>query len=139
MWGGSQENGDNIRYAVRPLLMDFVEKADDALKDGSHRAADFRFGHDTTILPLAALLRIDDTQHRSLPFQQANEMGWYSFFQVPMATNCQMVFYKNKKNEVLVKVLYNEKEVDIPGVEPVAGPYYKWSDFRAHCIKLCSD
>lgn len=139
MWGGSKENGETIRYAIRPLLKDFIEKADAALEDGSHRAADLRFGHDTSILPLAALLGIDDTQHRILPFQQANEMGWYSFFQVCMATNCQMVFYKNKKGEVLVKVLYNEKEVDIPGVEAVSGPYYKWSDFRAHCMELCAD
>ena len=139
MWGGSKENGETIRYAIRPLLKDFVEKADAALEDGSHRAADLRFGHDTSVLPLAALLGIDDTQHRILPFQQANEMGWYSFFQVCMATNCQMVFYKNKKGEVLVKVLYNEKEVDIPGVEAVSGPYYRWSDLRAHFLKLCAD
>lgn len=139
MWGGSKENGDNIRYAIRPLLKDFIEKADVALEPGSHRAADLRFGHDTSILPLAALLGIDDTQHRVMPYQQANEMGWYSFFQVPMATNCQMVFYKNKKGDVLVKVLYNEKEVEIPGIEAVSGPYYKWSDFRAHCMKLCAD
>ena len=139
MWGGSKENGETIRYAIRPLLKDFVEKADAALSDGSHRAADLRFGHDTSVLPLAALLGIDDTQHRIMPFQQANEMGWYSFFQVPMATNCQMVFYKNKKGEVLTKVLYNEKEVDIPGVEAVSGPYYRWSDLRAHFMKLCAD
>lgn len=139
MWGGSKENGETIRYAIRPLLKDFVEKADAALENGSHRAADFRFGHDTSVLPLAALLGIDDTQHRILPFQQANEMGWYSFFQVCMATNCQMVFYKNKKGEVLAKVLYNEKEVEIPGVEAVSGPYYSWPVLRDHFLKLCAD
>lgn len=139
MWGGSKENGDNIRYAIRPLLKDFVEKADAALEPGSHRAADLRFGHDTSVLPLAALLGIDDPQHRILPFQQANEMGWYSFFQVPMATNCQMVFYKNRKGEVLTKVLYNEQEVEIPGVEAVYGPYYSWPVLREHFLKLCAD
>ena len=139
MWGGSKENGETIRYAIRPLLKDFVEKADAALENGSHRAADLRFGHDTSVLPLAALLGIDDPQHRILPFQQANEMGWYSFFQVCMATNCQMVFYKNKKGEVLTKVLYNEKEVEIPGVEAVSGPYYSWPVLRAHFLKLCAD
>ena len=137
MWGGSVENGDRIRYAIRPLLMDFVEKADAALADGSHRAADLRFGHDTSILPLFALLGVDDPQHRSFPSREAHNMGWYAFFQVPMATNCQMIFYRNKKGEVLAKVLYNEKEILLPGIEPVSGPYYRWDELRAHFIGLC--
>ena len=137
MWGGSVENGDVIRYAIRPLLMDFVEKADAAMQPGSHRAADLRFGHDTSILPLFALMGVDDPQHRRFPYQQAHLMGWYAFFQVPMATNCQMIFYKNKQGEVLAKVLYNEKEVLLPGIEPVSGPYYRWDELKAHFIELC--
>jgi len=137
MWGGSVENGDVIRYAIRPLLMDFVEKADQAIQPGSHRAADLRFGHDTSVLPLFALMGVDDTQNRNFPFAEAHKMGWYAFFQVPMATNCQMIFYRNKKGEVLTKVLYNEKEILIPGIEPVSGPYYRWSELREHFIGLC--
>ena len=137
MWAGSVENGDVIRYAIRPLLMDFVEKADAALKPDSHRAADLRFGHDTSVLPLFALLNVDDTQGRRFPYKEAHLHNWYAFFQVPMATNCQMIFYRNKSNEVLVKVLYNEKEVLLPGLSPVSGPYYSWSELRAHFISLC--
>ena len=137
MWAGSVENGEVIRYAIRPLLMDFVEKADAALKPDSHRAADLRFGHDTSVLPLFALLGVDDPQGRRFPYKEAHLHGWYAFFQVPMATNCQMIFYRNKKDEVLVKVLYNEKEVLLPGLKPVSGPYYNWSELRAHFISLC--
>ena len=137
MWGGSVENGDVIRYAIRPLLMDFVEKADAAMQSDSHRAADLRFGHDTSILPLFALMGIDDPQYRRFPYKQAHEMGWYAFFQVPMATNCQMIFYKNKQGEVLTKVLYNEKEVLLPGIEAVSGPSYRWDELKAHFIELC--
>ena len=137
MWGGSVENGDVIRFAIRPLLMDFIEKADAAMQPGSHRSADLRFGHDTSILPLFALLGVDDPQHRILPYKEAHEKGWYAFFQVPMATNCQMIFYKNKKGEVLTKVLYNEQEVLIPGIEPVSGPYYRWEELKAHFLDLC--
>ena len=39
--------------------------------------------------------------------------------------------------KVLVKVLYNEKEVTFPGLEPVSGPYYEWTALRAHFIALC--
>ena len=137
MWGGSIENGDVIRYAIRPLLMDFVEKADAALQPGSHRAADLRFGHDTSILPLFALLGVDDPQYRHFPSQEASRHDWYAFFQVPMATNCQMIFYRNNKGDVLTKVLYNEKEILLPGIEPVSGPYYSWPELRAHFYKLC--
>ena len=107
MWGGSVENGDVIRFAIRPLMMDFIEKADAAMQPGSHRTADLRFGHDTSILPLFALMGVDDPQNRNLPYKEAHAKGWYAFFQVPMATNCQMIFYQNKKGEVLTKVLYN--------------------------------
>ena len=137
MWGGSVENGDVIRYAIRPLLMDFVEKADAAIKPESHRAADLRFGHDTSLLPLFALMGVDDLQGRVFPYQEAHNNGWYAFFQIPMAANCQMVFYKDKKGEVLAKVLYNEKEVLLPGIEPVSGPYYSWPALKAHFIQLC--
>ena len=137
MWGGSVEQGDVIRYAIRPLLMDFVQKADAALEPGSHRAADLRFGHDTSILPLFALLGVDDLQGRVFPYKEAHLHNWYAFFQVPMATNIQMVFYKNNKGEVLTKILYNEKEITIPGIEPVSGPYYSWPALRTHFFQLC--
>ena len=137
MWGGSVENGDVVRFAIRPLMMDFIEKADAAMQPGSHRTADLRFGHDTSILPLFALMGVDDPQNRVLPYKEAHAKGWYAFFQVPMATNCQMIFYQNKKGEVLTKVLYNEKEILIPGIEPVSGPYYRWDELKAHFLDLC--
>ena len=46
-----------------------------------------------------------------------------------------MIFYRPKKkpsytpDEVLVKVLLNEKEARLP-VKPVNGVYYKWTDLR---------
>ena len=137
MWGGSLENGDVILFAIRPLMMDFIEKADAAIKPDSHRTADLRFGHDTSVLPLFALMGIDDPQNRILPYKEAHNNGWYAFFQIPMATNIQMIFYKDKKGEILAKVLYNEKEVLIPGVTPVSGPYYRWDELKAHFLELC--
>lgn len=137
MWAGSRENGDVIRFAIRPLLMDFIEKADAAIRPDSHRAADLRFGHDTSILPLFALLGVDDPEGRIFPYKEAHEHGWYAFFQVPMATNCQMIFYRDKKGEVLTKILYNEKEILLPGITPVSGPYYRWDELKAHFIQLC--
>jgi hypothetical protein len=47
------------------------------------------------------------------------------------------VFYRNNKGEVLTKILYNEKEITIPGIEPVSGPYYSWPALRTHFFQLC--
>lgn len=136
MWAASVEVGDNIRWAERPLLQNFIDTADKALEEGSSRAADLRFGHDTAVLPLFALMGIDDLQGRRFPFKEAHLNGWYSFFQIPMATNCQMIYYRNKKGEVLTKILYNEKEVTLPGLPTEQAPYYRWDDLRAYFLKL---
>lgn len=136
MWAASIETGDNVRWAARPLLKDFMDKADEAVKNGSHRAADLRFGHDTAILPLFALLGVDDLQGRRFKVADAHKNGWYAFQQIPMATNCQMIFYKDKKGEVIAKILYNEKEISLPGLKSDIAPYYKWDELRAYFQKL---
>lgn len=135
MWAASTETGDNVKWAARPLLQDFIDKADAAIKDDSHRAADLRFGHDTAILPMFALIGIDDLQGRRFSYKEAHANDWFSFWQIPMGTNCQMVYYKNKKGEVITKILYNEKEVTIPGLQSDIAPYYKWDDLKAYFEK----
>lgn len=136
LWGNSVENGEVVRESPIPLLKDIVEKADAAIADGSRRCADFRFGHDTTILPLAALLGIDDPQGRRFPISEAHE-HWFSNEQVQMATNIQMIFYRNRRGEVLAKVLFNEREVPIPALRPLEGPYYPWDTLRAWFLSIC--
>ena len=48
-----------------------------------------------------------------------------------MAANIQFAFYRNGVGDVLVKVLFNERETAVRGLEPVAGPYYRWPDLKA--------
>ena len=43
-----------------------------------------------------------------------------------------MIFYRNKKGNVLVKMLYNEQETYIPAVAPAYGPYYSWTELREY-------
>ena len=49
-----------------------------------------------------------------------------------MASNLQMVFYRKRGAEPLVKLYYNEQETLVRGLEPVQGPYYRWSELKAH-------
>ena len=51
-----------------------------------------------------------------------------------MASNLQMVFYRSKKGDVLVKLLYNEQETTLEGLDPAVGPYYRWSDLREFLV-----
>ena len=47
-----------------------------------------------------------------------------------------MIFYKNRKGEVLVKMMYNEKETVIPALKTSDGPYYRWDELRAYLMSL---
>jgi len=133
-YGGSLEWGDVTDEVAHDLLKDFIAKADAALAPGSRRAADLRFGHDTGILPLMALLKIDGMDVR-YPMAEAQDF-WSCHDHIPMASNFQMVFYRNRKGETLVKMLYNEKETTIKAVSPYSGPYYRWADLRDYFVRI---
>lgn len=126
----SVEFGDNHLWAARGLVQDILDRAEAALADGSPTAADLRFGHDTGILPLAGLMDLvgpGDRVHNA-----AASDSWQSFRRVCMASNLQMVFYRKRGAEPLVKIYYNEEETLVRGLEPVQGPYYRWSELKAH-------
>jgi hypothetical protein len=128
--GNSIEYGDNVSWAARDLAKDIIDRADAALADGSDTAADLRFGHDSGIMPLVCLMELTDAGRRVHNAEASD--GWQSFRQVCMASNLQMVFYRKPGAEPLVKLYYNEEETRINGLEPVQGPYYRWSDLKAH-------
>ena len=46
----------------------------------------------------------------------------------------QMVFYRNRKGDVLVKFVYNGRERLIRDLKPVSGPYYRWPEVYAHFL-----
>ncbi|MCR5745897.1 MAG: hypothetical protein K6G41_08850, partial [Bacteroidales bacterium] len=56
--------------------------------------------------------------------------------EMTMGSNLQLLFYKNAADDVIVKILRDEKEIVLPSLKPWKGPYYKWKDLRAHFGKL---
>lgn len=150
-YGNNANWGDNIIWAAKPLVEDFIARADAAVA-GNDVVADLRFGHDSGILPLAGLLGLKGPADR-YPVGEAWKNGYFAWQNVPMATNLQMVFYRGKKNDVIVKILYNEHEMDIPALDemimercrtmfsgfykaPLTGPYYDWNDLRAYLVSI---
>lgn len=82
--------------------------------------------------PLAGLIGLEGPGDR-VPFADSSR-DCPAWKWMPMAANLQMVFYRNAAGEVLVKVLYNEREMRIRGLEPVPWPYYRWADLRARLL-----
>ena len=143
--GNSAEWGDYTLWAEKWLVEDFIQRADKAIADGDV-AADLRFGHDSALLPLAGLIGLEGVSRR-YKVGEAWKNGYYLWENICMGSNLQMVFYKNHKGEILVKLLYNEVERPItacyiPGVAiptPVSGPYYSWADLRDYLVAISAD
>lgn len=133
-YGMSNEMSEYQKQVSRVLLADFLKRADDALEHGNGVAADLRFGHDTGLLPLVGHIAIEGMDNWAA-FSEVNSV-WNASVSICMASNLQMVFYRNKKNDVLVKLLYNEKETTIPALKTFSGPYYRWSDLKAYLTGL---
>jgi len=113
---------------MKPLLADWVNKAESAVK-GNSVAADLRFGHDSGLSPFLSLIGIKGYDVYS-PVEKSYEV-WNASEMMPMGTNFQMIFYRHpRKAEVLVKMLFNEQETCIPALGD--GPYYNWDDLLAY-------
>ena len=110
---------------VNGLLSDILNGAQEALDDGKV-CAHLRYTHDSALMPLFFKLGLENYP-LGLSREKAREL-WSPTEIMPMATNIQIVFYSKKECEPLVKLLFNERETRLVGLEPVQGPYYKWSD-----------
>ena len=134
-YGPSPLNGGVAPYSQRNLLRVMIQEADSCLKL-KHPGATLRYGHEVCVMPLACLLECDNFGKAIEDLEQLDDEGWHCYKIFPMGCNVQMIFYRHKKGkgDILVKVLLNENEATLP-LKPVAGPYYKWSDFRDYYLK----
>lgn len=129
-YGPSAEWGDRIIADAKPLLRDIIDRADKAIAGDLGYAATLRFGHDINVIPLAALLELEGADFRSDDYDAVCE-NWIDFRVSPMATNIQFVFFRNGRGDVLVKVLFSEKECRLP-IDTDTYPFYRWEDFKAY-------
>ena len=119
---------------ARRILKDFLSRAETAIEKGNGVAADFRFGHDTGLLPFIGYIGLECAKERP-SFAEINSV-WNTSVFMSMGANIQFVYYKNKSADILVKILYNEKETSIPALKAFSGPYYKWSDLKEYLNNL---
>lgn len=130
MVNAAESEGRRIAMAD-DLLEDFIVKANAAVSAKSDVAAELRFAHDVSVMPLAGLMGIEGCSEM-WPLEEV-WMHWMAADFTPMACNLQMVFYRKPgSKDVLVKFLLNEQERLLNDVKPVSGPYYRWKDVRRH-------
>ena len=118
----------NWAYA-ETLLTQILESAEEDIAAGD-RAARLRFGHDYMLVNLLTLLNLDGWNVVTEDFDRIKEV--FRFSELPMATNLKLIFYRNRKGKVLVRLALNDREVRLH-IDGARGPYYRWEDFKTFC------
>lgn len=126
---GPAENVNGIQITIAaPLLNDLIKTTDSAIRYKKYNAV-LRFTHAEAISPLATLMEIPQASTISNSvFDFYNR--WHSNEIIPMGANIQLIIYSNRNN-YLLKVLLNEKEVALP-VATNTFPYYNWNDIKSY-------
>ncbi len=119
-------------YTQRNLLRNIIESTDTAIMS-TRPSVNLRYGHDGILINFITLMEIDDLGKEFASIEEAEAAGLRSYDLIPMAGNIQLIFYRDKKNDILVKALLNEQEVRLPAT-PVSGPYYRWADLRDYYL-----
>lgn len=128
-YGASLRWGDPVLGDGMLVLRMLLEDADAKLK-GEGRIACLRFAHDYTVLSLIEALKVDGECVRTDDLDHLKDV-WVDFDHAPMSSNIQFVFYRNRKNDVIVKIMHDEKAVTVPVRSDIA-PFYRWEDLRKH-------
>ena len=111
-------NGGIPVLSALSLWEEMEQCASKAVAEGT-RGASFRFGHDTNLYRLLALMGASCVKGGRM-----DEI-------LPMAANLQMVFYRNPQGKVIVRLLHNERDITIP-MASIEGKYYEWDGLREH-------
>lgn len=132
--GPSKSYAHHILGGIKPFVRNVISTADRAIAEGDEQAT-LRFAHDVTVIPFAAFVGIPSCNVITDDFDNVS-YKWQINRVTPMAANIQLVFYRNKAGEVLVKVLHNEYEQQLDKAvgEAVNGVYYRWSDLRRYLM-----
>lgn len=122
--------GGNIRacYLSESVLGDIIDRAKEDMDEGV--TVRLRFGHDGCLMALFALLRLDGWNAEIE--DPADAWKVWDVSRIPMAANLQLVFFRNRRGDLIFLPLLNESPMRFP-LEPVHGSFYRWSDFVSYC------
>ncbi|XDF34960.1 histidine-type phosphatase [Paracidovorax avenae] len=132
----TEYGGVTTRF-TQALLQDFFDEVGRIAQGQMGRVARLRFTHAEVMIPFAALLGL---RNASTPVPRAQTYAypgnpWRGEDVSPMATNVQWDVVRDAGGKVLVKMLFNEQEVDFPaaceGARHAGGSrYYEYGGLR---------
>ena len=123
--------GDVAVSIIKKLFGQMLASSQAAIDGTAPYDALFRFAHGENTIPLAAVMELDGLGVTEEDPAEVYKV-WQSFNANPMATNIQWILYRNRKGEVLIKVLYNEREQSLPSLSQDTAPYYRWDEFKSY-------
>ena len=132
--GRGSEIAEMRQSTNRPLANDIIEKAQAAIDGKNPHTANLRFTHDSYVGPLLSAIGYDGCVPQWNEDLETVATSYNHSLVSPMAANLQIVLYRNKKGEVLVRSLVNERDGYLP-IECKTAPFYSWSDFCNHINK----
>ncbi len=113
-------------------LGQIIESAEADIASGDTQLR-LRFGHDSGIAPLFAVLDVNGWGRASSSFDEAIEI--FPSYEIPMGASLQLVFFRNAEGDILLQVLANERAASLP-IDAVHGAFYRWNDFKAHYLPI---
>lgn len=113
-------------------MQEIIDKADSDISTGEY-AARLRFGHDIIIMSLFVLLDIDGYNKPAGGAAEVKDV--FRSYDFPMSLNVQFVFYRNCRGEVLVRMMYNERDLALPIADCGTPYYYRWEDLHAFALQ----
>lgn len=126
--GRGAEAVEAYQAYMRPIIEDILNKADAAIKGENPDVANLRFTHDSYMGPLFSVMGYEGCVPQ---WNKDIELATTSFNHgtvVPMASNLQIILYRNKKGKILVRSLINERDGYLP-IKCKTAPFYPWEDF----------
>jgi len=129
-FGPSAITQSKMPYLEANLLENILNTTDTCIVK-KENSATLRFGHETCLMPLAALLELGNSG-KVIGNMDSVATIWRNYRIFPMASNIQFVFFRKQgTSDILVKTLLNEHEVSLPVHTDVA-PFYHWKDVEAY-------
>ena len=126
IFGQSEADKGRHWQLLYPLLQDFISRADEDIRSGSC-ALRLRFAHDSQLDPLLVLMGDRRFSVRAKNDERIDECYDWGF--APMASHVLFVFYRNDKGNMLVRILMNDEDLQLP-LKKVKGVFYPWTNLR---------
>ncbi len=113
-------------------VQDMLDKADEDLQSGEY-AARLRFGHDIIIMSVLALLDVDGYNKPVGDIRDAKKV--FFAYDFPMSLNLQFIFYRNNAGDIIVRPMYNERDIELPIPDCGTRYYYRWEELRKFWVE----